>query len=383
MSLSRPVRAVARLPQLRPADLPRDDRGLRRSLRARRSTPRRCAPGPSSGRRRAARGRDAWRSSSCGTSPVSWGRRCDRWRSRTEQASFAADRAGELRCGVRSLPLLSLRAARVPRDWRRRLSIRRTSAPTLPAISGVRRRLAWRRPMRRTAGDGVGSISLRESMTTLFQRLLLEMQAGGFSREQYDELAASYLRRVLDPFRSAGDGFTRDECENAVTEATAFLEEVPEPDGALSSRSSGIGSTGVAPMRSSKWSCGRLTEPVMPIEPILSPRETLAPFATRDVLEVGVGRDVAVGVADEDEVAVALDARADIDDGAVLGGADRGAFRRLDVDAGALAGREVDDDLAADRPAELLRRRAGAAGRRRPGSRSAGPGRHRRRARCR
>jgi hypothetical protein len=79
------------------------------------------------------------------------------------------------------------------------------------------------------AGDGVGSISLRESMTTLFQRLLLEMQAGGYSREQYDDLAADSLRRVLDPFRSASDGFTRDACENAVTEATAFLEEVPEP----------------------------------------------------------------------------------------------------------------------------------------------------------
>ena len=56
------------------------------------------------------------------------------------------------------------------------------------------------------AGDGVGSISLRESMTTLFQRLLLEMQAGGYSREQYDALAADYLRRVLDPFRAPVTG---------------------------------------------------------------------------------------------------------------------------------------------------------------------------------
>src|SRR5688572_17417849 len=59
------------------------------------------------------------------------------------------------------------------------------------------------------SGDGVASISLRDSMTTLFQRLLLEMQAGGFSREQYDILVADYLRKVLDPFRSDGDGFTR------------------------------------------------------------------------------------------------------------------------------------------------------------------------------
>src|SRR5438876_470975 len=74
-------------------------------------------------------------------------------------------------------------------------------------------------------GDGIESISLRESMATLFQRLLLEMQAGGYSREQYDALAADYLRRVLDPFRDAANGFSRAECENAVTEATAFLKE--------------------------------------------------------------------------------------------------------------------------------------------------------------
>ena len=78
-------------------------------------------------------------------------------------------------------------------------------------------------------GDGVGSISLRDSMTTLFQRLLLEMQAGGFSREQYDALAADYLGRVLDPSRSEAAGFSLAECETAGTEAGAFLEQVPVP----------------------------------------------------------------------------------------------------------------------------------------------------------
>jgi len=78
-------------------------------------------------------------------------------------------------------------------------------------------------------GDGVASISLREAMASLFQRLLLEMQAGGFAREQYDALAADALRRVLDPFRDPAGGFPREECENAVTEATAFLAEVPAP----------------------------------------------------------------------------------------------------------------------------------------------------------
>jgi hypothetical protein len=56
-------------------------------------------------------------------------------------------------------------------------------------------------------------------------------------------------------------------------------------------------------------------------------------------------------VADEDEVAVTLDARADIDDLAVLGGANRRTFRRFDVDAGALGRYEVGDDLALTLPA--------------------------------
>ena len=79
-------------------------------------------------------------------------------------------------------------------------------------------------------GDGVGSITLRDSMTVLFQRLLLEMQAGGFSREQYDALAADVLADVLDPFRTPEDTFTRAECETAAAEATAFLETVPVPN---------------------------------------------------------------------------------------------------------------------------------------------------------
>ena len=46
----RPLRPVARLPQLRPGHLLRHDRGLCRPLRARRSPARRCAPRRSNGR---------------------------------------------------------------------------------------------------------------------------------------------------------------------------------------------------------------------------------------------------------------------------------------------------------------------------------------------
>ena len=77
-----------------------------------------------------------------------------------------------------------------------------------------------------------------------------------------------------------------------------------------------------------------------------------------DVAVVGVGRDPAVGVADEDEVAVAGEFVAGVDHGAGLGGLDRRAFRHREVDAVvALAvrlGAEAGDDAAAHRPAERL-----------------------------
>ena len=53
----------------------------------------------------------------------------------------------------------------------------------------------------------------------------------------------------------------------------------------------------------------------------------------QDVLVVGVGRDPAVGMTDEDEVAVALEFVAGVDHGAGLDGLDRRAFRHREVDA--------------------------------------------------
>src|SRR5262249_32672651 len=76
-----------------------------------------------------------------------------------------------------------------------------------------------------------------------------------------------------------------------------------------------------------------------------------------DRFEVGIGRDVPVGMADQDKIAIALDARAHIDDLAVLSRTDRRALWRFDIDAGLLARDEIGDDLARDRPAELVRAR--------------------------
>src|SRR5215207_6689768 len=76
-----------------------------------------------------------------------------------------------------------------------------------------------------------------------------------------------------------------------------------------------------------------------------------------DLAVMSVGRDVAVVVPDEDELAVALHVRARIGDGAVLGGLDRRAFGQGDVDALVRArAAEAGDDPALRRPAEADRR---------------------------
>src|SRR5215213_10002511 len=83
-----------------------------------------------------------------------------------------------------------------------------------------------------------------------------------------------------------------------------------------------------------------------------------------DLAVMGVGRDVAVVVPDEDELAVALHVRAGVGDGAVLGGLDRRALGQGDVDALVPArAAETVDDPALRRPAEADRR--GGSGRRR------------------
>src|SRR5947209_12129286 len=66
---------------------------------------------------------------------------------------------------------------------------------------------------------------------------------------------------------------------------------------------------------------------------------------------VGVGRDEAIGVADEDEVAITFELIAGIGDDAVVGRLHGSAFRYGDVDA-VIAGEAV-NDTAACRPAEF------------------------------
>ncbi len=75
-----------------------------------------------------------------------------------------------------------------------------------------------------------------------------------------------------------------------------------------------------------------------------------------DFAGIGVGGDEAIGVADQDQIAVAFELIAGIGDNAVLGRLDRRAFRHREIDAVVLQAvrlrSEGGDDAAAHRPAE-------------------------------
>src|SRR5690348_10662026 len=68
--------------------------------------------------------------------------------------------------------------------------------------------------------------------------------------------------------------------------------------------------------------------------------------------KVSIGRHITVGMTDEDEVAITFNARADIDDSAVVGRLDRGTIGHFDIDAGTLGRGEVHQHATAYRPAE-------------------------------
>ena len=86
------------------------------------------------------------------------------------------------------------------------------------------------------------------------------------------------------------------------------------------------------------------------------PRLIGSPRFTINSLGMRIGGDVAVGMAHQHEIAVALELVAGIGDDAVLGRLDRRAFRHGEIDAVVLLAvglrTETGDDAALDRPAE-------------------------------
>ncbi len=109
-----------------------------------------------------------------------------------------------------------------------------------------------------------------------------------------------------------------------------------------------IGSSGVAPLRISKCNCGALTLPVWPDLRDHLPALDLIAALDHQFLGVRVGGDVAVGMAHQHQIAVALELVAGIGDDAVLGGLHRRALGHGEVDAVVLRavrrGAEARDD---------------------------------------
>ena len=118
-----------------------------------------------------------------------------------------------------------------------------------------------------------------------------------------------------------------------------------------------MGLTGLASLRTSKCSIGRLTLPAHAGGGELLAALDLLAALNRQRVGMAVDRDGTVVVADEDRIAQLLQAIAGIDDHAVLGCLDRRAFRNRDVDTvialavdiGAIAG----DHRATNGPAIL------------------------------
>ena len=81
----------------------------------------------------------------------------------------------------------------------------------------------------------------------------------------------------------------------------------------------------------------------------------LVAFFDEQLVTMCIGRDPAIRVLDQDQVAVTLELAARVGDRAVLGGPDRGAFGNRDVDAVVAAGLEALNDAAARGPAEFGR----------------------------
>ena len=119
-----------------------------------------------------------------------------------------------------------------------------------------------------------------------------------------------------------------------------------------------VGSTGREPLRSSKCTCGWLTEPVAPALAMVWPRRDLVAPLDQDLLVIGVGRHPVIGVADQHQIAIAFELVAGIGDHAVLSCLHRGALRDRDVDAVIVAAvrarTELGDDAALHRPAEAV-----------------------------
>ena len=68
----------------------------------------------------------------------------------------------------------------------------------------------------------------QQASQVLFGSVVVAMQANGNTEQDFNQLSSSYTERMLDPFASATEGFSREDCEAAIPEAQAAIDAAAE-----------------------------------------------------------------------------------------------------------------------------------------------------------
>lgn len=76
--------------------------------------------------------------------------------------------------------------------------------------------------------DASAAMTDQQASQVLFGSVVVAMQANGNTEQDFNQLSSAYTERMLDPFASAEDGYSREECEAAVPEAQASIDTAAE-----------------------------------------------------------------------------------------------------------------------------------------------------------
>jgi hypothetical protein len=76
--------------------------------------------------------------------------------------------------------------------------------------------------------DAAAAMTDQQASQVLFGSVVVAMQANGNTEQDFNQLSSSYTERMLDPFASATEGFSREDCEAAIPEAQAAIDAAAE-----------------------------------------------------------------------------------------------------------------------------------------------------------
>jgi hypothetical protein len=73
------------------------------------------------------------------------------------------------------------------------------------------------------SGDQATATADTGKMETLFSGIVTLMKAGNFEEAQFTAMNGLYTTKVMNPFASDAEGYTREVCETAFSEAEVFV----------------------------------------------------------------------------------------------------------------------------------------------------------------